>query len=59
MEHGVLFYLLLGAAVVGVPAITDRLLKNRVAEWVRIALGFLVAALTGAIFVLIARLLGG
>ena len=58
MEHGVLFYLLLGASVVGVPAITDRLLKDRVPGWVRIALGFLVAALTGVILVLIARPLG-
>ena len=57
MEHGAWFYLLLGALIVGVPAITDRLLKDRVAEWVRMALGFLVAALTGVILVLAARLL--
>lgn len=52
MEHGVLFYILFGASVVGVPAIADRLLKDRVPEWARIALGLLVAALTGLIFVL-------
>lgn len=58
MDHGVLFYLVLGASIVGVPAIADRLLKDRVADWLRIALGLLVAALTGVILVLIARLLG-
>ena len=57
MEYGVLFYTLFGASVVGVPAIADRLLKDRVPGWVRVALGFLVAALTGLIFVLIGRLL--
>ena len=58
MERGALFYMLLGAAVVLVPALTDRLLKGRVADWLRVAIGFLAAALTGAIFVLIARSLG-
>jgi len=55
MEHGALFYFILGAAVVAVPALADRLLKGRVADWLRIALALLVAALTGAIIVLIAR----
>ena len=58
MEHGALFYFILGAAVVAVPALTDRLLKGRVGDWLRIALALLVAALTGAIIVLIARPLG-
>jgi hypothetical protein len=58
MQHGTLFYLLLGAGVVLVPAITDRLLKDRVAGWLRITLGFVAAALTGVILVLIARPLG-
>jgi hypothetical protein len=58
MEHGTLFYLLLGAGVVIVPALTDRLLKGRVADWLRVTLGFVAAALTGVIVVLIARPLG-
>jgi hypothetical protein len=58
MQHGTLFYLLFGAGIVIVPAITDRLLKDRVAGWLRITLGFVAAALTGVILVLIARPLG-
>jgi hypothetical protein len=58
MEHGALFYILLGAGVVLVPAMTDRLLKGRVADGWRVALGFLAAALTGVILVVVARLLG-
>jgi hypothetical protein len=58
MEHGMLFYILLGAAVVLVPAMTDRLLKDRVTGWLRVTLGFLAAALTGLIFAVIARPLG-
>ena len=52
MEHGALFYFILGAAVVAVPALADRLLKGRVGDWLRIALALLVAALTAAIIVL-------
>jgi hypothetical protein len=58
MERGALFYILLGAGTVLVPAITDRLLKDRVTAWLRIALDLLAAALTGAILALIARPLG-
>ena len=58
MEHGALYYMLFGAAVVAVPAITDRLLKGRVTDGWRVALGFLSAALTALIFALITRPLG-
>ncbi|WP_295559733.1 hypothetical protein [uncultured Hyphomicrobium sp.] len=58
MEHGVVFYMLLGAAVVLVPAVADRLLKGRVADGVRIALGFLAAVLTAVVLVWAAGLLG-
>ena len=36
MERSILFYFLLGAGVVLVPALTDRLLKGRVTDWVRV-----------------------
>lgn len=58
MEHGVVFYMLLGAAVVLVPAVADRLLKGRVADGVRIALGFLAAVLTAVVLVWAAGVLG-
>jgi hypothetical protein len=58
MEHGTLYYVLLGAAVVAAPAITDRLLKGRVSNGWRFALAALAAALAGAILALIARPLG-
>ena len=58
MQHGALFYILLGAGVVLVPAMTDRLLKDRVADWLRIVLGLVAAALTGVAAVLVARVLG-
>ena len=58
MERGALFYFLLGAGTVIVPTITDRLLRDRVADWVRIVLALLAAVLTGAALVLLARLLG-
>jgi hypothetical protein len=58
MERSALFYFLLGAGIVLVPAITDRLLKDRVANWLRIVLGFVAAALTGVALVLVARPLG-
>jgi hypothetical protein len=57
MEHSTFFYLIMGASVVLVPAITDRLLKGRVTVGWRLALVLLAAALTGVILVLIARLL--
>ena len=58
MERSTLFYLLLGAGVVLVPALTDRLLKGRVSDGSRIALGFVAAALTGIVLVLVAQPLG-
>ncbi len=58
MERGALFYILLGAGTVIVPTITDRLLKGRVANWLRIALDILAAAFTVGILALIARPLG-
>jgi hypothetical protein len=58
MQHGILFYILLGAGVVLAPAMTDRLLKDRVADWLRIVLGLVAAALIGVAAVLIARVLG-
>jgi hypothetical protein len=58
MERGLLFYALLGAGVVLVPTVADRLLKGRVADWQRVVLGFVAAALTAVVLVLIARPLG-
>lgn len=55
MERSILFYFLLGAGVVLVPALTDRLFKGRVTDWVRVLIGFLAAALTGLVIVLMAR----
>jgi hypothetical protein len=51
-----LFYLAFGASVVLIPALADRVLKGRVRESWRRGLYFLVAALTGVLFSLIARL---
>jgi hypothetical protein len=51
------FYLLFGFAIVAVPAITDRLLNGRVTTGWRFALGLHAVALTGAMAVVIARLL--
>ena len=58
MERGALFYILLGAGTIIVPTITDRLLKGRVANRLRIALDILAAAFTVGILALIARPLG-
>lgn len=58
MERSLLFYALFGALVVIVPGISDRLLNGRVAEWQRIVIGFVVAALTGVVLVLAAGPLG-
>jgi hypothetical protein len=58
MEHGTLYYLVLGAGVVLVPAITDRLLKDRVAGWLRITLGVVAVATFAVLLVVISRLLG-
>ena len=58
MERGALFYFLLGAGVVIVPAVTDRLLKGRLPDGWRIALGLLAAAITGALIALIPKSLG-
>jgi hypothetical protein len=58
MEHGALYYVLLGAAVVAAPAITDRLLKARVGNGWRFVLAVLAAALAGVFLALIARPLG-
>jgi hypothetical protein len=58
MDRSLLFYVLLGAGVVLVPAISDRLLKGRVADGLRVVLGFIVAAATALVLVLIARPLG-
>jgi hypothetical protein len=58
MQHGTLFYLLLGASVVVVPAMTDRLLKDRVSAGWRAVIAICAAGLAGAILVLIARPLG-
>ena len=58
MEHGTLFYILFGAGVVLVPAITERLLKNRVSAGWRAVLAICSAVLFGAILALIARPLG-
>lgn len=58
MEHSLLFYVVLGAGTVLVPALADRLLKGRIADWLRVAIGLLAAASTGAIIVLIGRALG-
>lgn len=53
-----MYYMLFGAAVVAVPALTDRLLKGRVTDGWRAALVLVAAALVGAIGTLIARMLG-
>ena len=58
MERSALYYVLLGAAVVAAPAITDRLLKARVSNGWRFVLAILAADLAGVILALIARLLG-
>jgi hypothetical protein len=58
MEHGALYYVLLGAAVVAAPAITDRLLKDRAGNGWRFILAVLAAALAGVILALIAGPLG-
>lgn len=58
MDSGVLLYMLLGAGVVLAPALSDRLLRGRVADGLRIALGFASAALTAIVLVLIARAAG-
>ena len=48
MDRSTLFYAVFGAAVIAVPAIfTERLLRGRVPDWLRIALGLVVAAATG------------
>ena len=53
-----LFYFLFGVAVVLIPGLADRLLKDRVATWLRITLGLLAAVLTGLILFLIGHSLG-
>jgi len=58
MERSTFFYLLLGAGVVAVPALTHRLLAGRVTEGLRTVLGILAAVLTALLLVLIARPLG-
>jgi hypothetical protein len=58
MEHGALYYVLLGAAVVAAPAITDRLFKARVSNGWRFVLAILAAALAGVVLALVARPLG-
>jgi uncharacterized membrane protein len=58
MEHTTLYYVVLVAGMALIPGITDRLVKDRVATWLRVALGILAAAFTPFILVLIARPLG-
>lgn len=58
MDRSAFFYFLLGAVTVIVPAIVDRLLKNRIAGWLRYLVDLLVCALTAVILVLVARPLG-
>ena len=55
MERGILFYFLLGAVVVGVPALTDRLLKGRVSDTRRYALSTLAVVVAVVLLVLLAR----
>ncbi len=58
MDKFALFYFVFGAAVIAIPTLTDRLLQNRVPDWARMVLGFIVAAVTGLILALLGRLLG-
>jgi hypothetical protein len=59
MDRSTLFYVVFGAAVIAVPAIfAERPLRGRVPDWLRIALGLVVAAATGLILALIGRLMG-
>ena len=58
MEHGALYYVLLGAVVAAAPAITDRLFKDRVSNGWRFVLAILAAALAAIILALVASPLG-
>lgn len=58
MERSALFYLVFGASVILVPAIVDRMLKGRVADWQRFVAGTLATVAAGVFLVLIARPLG-
>jgi len=55
MEQGFLFYFILGASVVGVPAITDYLLKRRAPQRVRVAIGFAAAVAAALVVVLVGK----
>jgi hypothetical protein len=58
MERSTVFYFLFGIAVVLFSGLADRLLKDRVANSLRITLGLLAAVVTGLILFLIGHLLG-
>ncbi len=58
MERSLLFYALLGAVVVGVGAISDRLLNDRMGNGPRFVVSTLLTVLACVILVLISRPLG-
>ena len=57
MANSLLLSFILGASVVGAPAITDRVLKHRVPEWARAAVGLTVAVMAALVVVLVGRAL--
>lgn len=58
MERSILFYILLGAAVVTIPAMIERLLKDRVNYGWRFVISLFATVATAVLLVVVARPLG-